>query len=206
MTRLRNWRLLAVLAIAVLGTVVNLQALNTQAKPFVQGNNEFEIDRYIGDSNWVENAPLILSNYFKTVRITHVRNDMNLTETNNVVRSFGVRDEVVRIFNHAVANYDHFPIDYREVYIHDRNGRHKALSRAVLKNYIHKLPFGSNVLNVACAPKISKDCTLSIYWNSNTQLRSQEVTFVAVRVEANFFALIERNLLNRLSAGASRAK
>ncbi|MEO0024038.1 MAG: hypothetical protein RL196_479 [Actinomycetota bacterium] len=205
MTRIGNWRLLAVLIVAAVGLIANLQALNTQAKPFTTDNTQFEISRYIGDSDWVENAPLILSNYFKTVRITHVRNDMAVSDTNNTVRSFGVRDEVVRIFNHAIANYDHFPIDYRNVYVHDRAGRHKALSKSLLKNYVHKLPFGGKVLGVTCAPKIAKDCTLSIYWNPNTQLRSQDVTFVAVRIENNFFALIERNLLNRLTEGAKRA-
>jgi hypothetical protein len=206
MTRLSNWRLPAVIAIAALGVAGNLAAYETQAKPFTSDGSDFEISRYVGDSDWVENAPLILSNYFKTVRITHVRNDMNVTAANNEVRSFGVRDEVVRIFNHAIANYDHFPIDYRNVFVHDRNGRHKALSKDILKNYVHKLPFGSDELGVTCAPKISKDCTVSIYWNPNTQLRSQAVTFVAVRIEGNFFALIERNLMKRLTAEVKHAE
>jgi hypothetical protein len=45
---------------------------------------------------------------------------------------------------------------------------------------------------------VDKNCTLGLYWNPQTTRRGDDVTFIAVRIHNNFFALIEQNLFDRL--------
>ena len=207
MNRLKNWRLAVILLVALGVVAGNAYSLKSGARPFTHTNSEFRVNHYIGDSSWVENAPLILSNHFKSVRLLDVKNVLTVPKgtVGAKVEGFGVQDEIVRIFNHASADYSHSPLDYREVYFDPQTKQHKVITRANLLKYRYWLPSGQGYMNVHCAPLVEHNCTLGLYWNKNKTHRGQDVTFVAVRVHNNFFALIEQNLFNDLTKGAPRA-
>ena len=200
MNRLKNWRFSIVILIAITVFSGNILSVVTGARPFTHNNTEFRVNHYIGDSSWVENAPLILSNHFHSVHLLNVRNELTVAPgtVGAKVQGFGVQDEIVRIFNHATADYTDYPLDYRDVYSAAPSNKVKVLTRANLFKYRHWLPSGEGYMNVHCAPLVEHNCTLGLYWDPKNTHRGDDVTFVAVRVHKNFFALIEQNLLNKL--------
>jgi len=193
---LTNWRLVLI-ALVTLGVLAgNAYSLKSGARPFTHTNTEFRVNHYIGDSSWVENAPLILSNHFRKVRLLDVKNELTVKDMKSAkVEGFGVQDEIVRIFNNASADYSHSPLDYREVYFDPATKLHKVITREGLLKYRHWLPSGNGYMNVHCAPLVEHNCTLGLYWNPRQTHRHDSVAFVAVRVHNNFFALIEQNLI-----------
>ena len=207
MNRLKNWRFLAIVAITVAVLGGNALSIATGSRPFTHTNGEFRVNHYIGDSSWVENAPLVLSNHFKKVHLVDVKNVLTVEKgaVNPQVQGFGVQDEIVRIFNHASADYTNYPLDYREVYFDPATKLHKEITRASLLKYRYWMPSGEGYMNVHCAPLVAKNCTLGLYWDKYKTHRRDSVTFVAVRVHNNFFALIEQNLFNRLTKAAPHA-
>ena len=204
---LKNWRL-ALIVLVTLGVLAgNAISLKSGARPFTHTNTEFRVNHYIGDSAWVENAPLILSNHFRKVRLLNVKNVLTVPKgtVGAKVEGFGVQDEIVRIFNHASADYSQSPLDYRDVYFDPQTKKDKVLTRAKLLPYRYWLPSGQGYMNVHCAPLVEHNCTLGLYWDAKLTHRSDSVAFVAVRVHKNFFALIEQQLFNKLTKAAPHA-
>ena len=207
MNRFKTWRFLGIILICLGVVAANAYSLVTGARPFTKGNAEFRVNHYIGDSSWVENAPLILSNYFKAVHLLNVRNDLTVPKgtVDAQVQSFGVQAEIVSIFNHATADFTKYPLDYRNVFFAAPNDQVKVLTATRLRPYLHTVPSGETYMSVHCAPLVDNNCRLGLYWDSKATHRSDKVTFVAVRVNRNFFALIEQNLLNKLTEAAPHA-
>jgi hypothetical protein len=207
MHRLKNLRFLGIILICLGVVAGNAYSLATGARPFTKGNAEFRVNHYIGDSSWVENAPLILSNYFKAVHLIDVKNDLTVPKgvVNAQVQSFGVQAEIVQIFNHASADFSKYPLDYRNVYFAAPNNKIKVITTTGLRPYLQDSPSGETYMNVHCAPLVEHNCMLGLYWDTKTTHRSDKVTFVAVRVQRHFFALIEQNLLNKLTEAAPHA-
>ena len=207
MNRLKNWRFAVIVLVCLAVVAGNAYSLKSGARPFTHTNTEFRVNHYIGDAAWVENAPLILSNHFKSVHLKNVKNVLTVPKgtVGAKVEGFGVQDEIVRIFNHATADYTKSPLDYREVYADPQTKQDKLITRAKLLKYRYWLPSDHGYMNVHCAPLVEKNCTLGLYWNKKTTHRSDNVTFIAVRVHKNFFALIEENLFNYIVKAAAHA-
>ncbi len=207
MNRLKNWRFLAIVLICLGALAGNAYSLKTGARPFTHQNAEFRVNHYIGDSAWVENAPLVLSNYFKSVHLVDVKNDLTVPKgvVNPQVQGFGVQSEIVSIFNHATADYTSYPLDYRNVYFAAPKNNVKLFTRESLLKYRYWLPSGQGYMNVHCAPLVEHNCTLGLYWDPLQTHRGDDVTFVAVRVRESGFALIEQNLFNELIKAAAHA-
>jgi hypothetical protein len=203
----RNWRFLVAVIICAVVVAGNAVSIATGGRPFTHNNSEFRVNHYIGDSSWVENAPLILSNHFREVHLLNVRNELTAAKgtVDPKVQGFGVQDEIVRIFNHATADYTNYPLDYRSVYYPVPNDQIKVLTPLKLAKYLHKMPTGEDAMSVHCAPLVRHNCTLGLYWDQHQTHRSDAVTFVAVRVDHNFFALIEQGLFNKLIKAAPGA-
>jgi hypothetical protein len=185
----------------------NTYSLVTGPRPFTHASVDFRVAHYIGDAGWVENAPLILSNYFKEVHLLNVKNDLTVPKNaaGVTVQSFGVQSEIVRIFNNATADYSNYPLDYRNVYFAAPNDKVKVLTRIDLLKYRHFTPSGEGYMQVHCAPLVGKNCTLGFYWDANLTKRKDRVTFVAVRIQKDAFGLIEQKLFNKLIKAAPHA-
>lgn len=172
------WRfgaLLAAFALVAIGNVVNLQTV----LPFYSGYHIHRINDMIEDQQWVEAPPVVLSNNFKNVHVSHVGKPKE--------DGFGFQQELVNIFKVDSVDYSGSPIDVRG-----------KLTPADLEAYRqYPAPDARKQdANTHCNRKGSKYCTMAIYWDDTYPTTSAE--FVGVHLTDNGYALVERSILEQL--------
>ena len=170
---LKSWRfwLAAVTLVAVAFANV---ALAPKRLPFTKGNREFNVSRMIESRQWVEAAPVVLTNHFRKVTVTNVGDRFG--------NGFGFERELVDIFGVAEVRRASDPIDVRD-----------RLSLDELK------PYQQFAAEVHCSGRTSKYCGFQIYWNAKSAAR--DVTFIGVLTSDDSYALVEKHLLLALLGG-----
>ena len=193
MIRVKNLRIVTVAVLATLVIGLNLNAMSGAGQPFTTGNTVFDVKKYVGDSAWIENAPIVLASRFKQVRLVNVRSDYKAVSGSNAgaVLGFSVQQEIVDIFGGVEADYSEYPLDFRST--------QTGLNFENLKPYRLRLPWGGYEAVVRCVPATAKDCTLAMFWNKTTVGRHDDATFIGVRLNDNAFALIEKHLFEQLN-------
>ncbi|MEY4367993.1 MAG: hypothetical protein RLZ28_1408 [Actinomycetota bacterium] len=193
MIRVKNLRIvtIAIVASGIIG--VNLAAFTSSGDPFTSGNTVFEVKKYVGDSDWIENAPIVLAGRFKHVRLVNVRSDYKAIAESDAgdVVGFSVQKEIVDIFGGVDADFSDYPLDFRST--------QTGLNFENLKPYQFRLPWGGYEAEVRCVPATAKDCTLAMFWNKTTVRRHDDATFIGVRLSDSAFALIEKHLFEQLN-------
>ena len=188
---MQNLRIGALAIVATLVVGANLSALATSSEPFTTGNSVFDVKKYVADSEWIENAPIVLTSQFKNVRLVNVKSDFNKSAVANEVEGFSVQQEIIDIFGGVEADYSEYPLDYRATTT--------LLTPDNLKPFAHRLPWGSFDTEVHCVPAVAKDCSLAMFWDKSTVRRQKLTTFIAVRLRGNTFALVEKQLFDQLN-------
>jgi len=192
--RVKNLRILTIAVVAALVVWANIGAMGDTGQPFATGNTVFDVKKYVGDSDWIENAPIVLGRNFKHVTLINIKSDVKgVTEQQkSSVQGFSVQKEIVDIFGGVDANYSEFPLDFRNTTT--------GLTLENLKPYQFQLPWEKTEAEVHCVPAVAADCTLALFWNKATVRRNQDATFIGVRLRGNFFGLVEEHLFEQLGA------
>ncbi|MEN9752890.1 MAG: hypothetical protein RL670_581 [Actinomycetota bacterium] len=169
----RNWRFWLVVLLTLAVAAANV-AIAPKRLPFTKGNHDFNVAQIIEDLAWVEAAPVVLTNHFRKVSVTHIGDRFK--------NGFGFEHEIVGIFGIKSVLRASDPIDVR--------GRLSAAQLA---------PFSHYNSEVHCSGRNSKYCGFQIYWDAASAPR--DATFVGLLTTADTYALIESNLLKRLLGG-----
>jgi hypothetical protein len=195
----KAWRFIA-LAVVIVGIVIANIALapiasiddgkggfvDRRVLPFSKGYTLFKVSEIVEDYAWVEAAPVVLANHFKHVHVYNVGDVLK--------NGFSFQQELVRIYKTDSVDRSHDPIDLR--------GKINFTALNVFKQYPARAQYKGGTLPPDTAPthcggRVSKYCAFSIYWDDRFPTTS--ATFVGVRLSDNSYALVEKNLLAKLT-------
>lgn len=177
----KYWRfgaLLLAFALVGIGNIVNLPHL----LPFYSGYNVHKINEMIEDQQWVEAPPVVLSNHFKHVHVSHVGKPKE--------DGFGFQQELVDIFKVDSVDYNGSPIDLRGKVTPEQLEPYRQYPAPDARK---------QDANTHCNRKGSKYCTMAIYWDDRFATTSAE--FVGVHLTDSGYALVERSILEQLLGG-----
>ncbi|MEN9753185.1 MAG: hypothetical protein RL670_876 [Actinomycetota bacterium] len=166
----KSWRFWLV-ALSCLTVAFANVAAAPKRLPFTKGNHDFNVAQIIENTGWVEAAPVVLTNHFRKVSVSHVGDRFE--------NGFGFERELVGIFGIASVQRATDPIDVRD--------RLTAAELAEFEQYRSE---------VHCSGRNSKYCDFQLIWDSKHAPR--DARFIGLLTTDNSYALIEANLLKRL--------
>ena len=199
MKPLKAWRFIA-LAAAIVGIVAANLAfapiasiddgeggfVDRRVLPFSKGYTLFKVSEIVEDYAWVEAAPVVLANHFKHVHVYRVGSVLK--------NGFSFQQELVRIYKIDSVDRSQDPLDLR--------GKISFTALSAYKQYPARSAYKGGTLPPDLAPthcggRKSKYCSFAIYWDDRFPTTSG--TFVGVQLSDNSYALVEKNLLAKLT-------
>lgn len=181
MNTLKSWRFWVLNAVIAGITFANLFVLS-HTQPFFGHNKTFSVNRMIEHSQWVEGAPVVLTNHFSQVDVNHIGD--------RFANGFGFETELVDIFKVNSVNRSKDPIDVR--------------GKITLKQLMHYRYYKTTT---HCSGGTSKYCNLVIIWD--VQNSAPYRTFMGLRSDdtvlpasggkmVKTFVLLDSNLFRNL--------
>lgn len=134
----RSWALVSFMAVVVLLNVFVLP----RSLPFIGHGQTLQIKQIIEDSQWVEGAPVFLTNHFKNVSVNHLGD--------RFANGFSFEDSLAEIYGVKSVDRSKDPIDISSV-----------VSETDLMQYAHY------ETTTHCFGGSSKYCNLLIIWDSS---------------------------------------
>lgn len=178
MNTLKSWRFWVLNLVMVTVAFMNLFVLS-HSQPFMGHNKTFNVNRVIQHSTWVEGAPVVLTNHFSQVDVSHIGDRFK--------NGFGFESELVGIFKVHSVDRKQDPIDLRG-----------KITLKDLQRYDHYQT------TTHCSVYTSKYCSLHLLWDSGNSAPYR--SFIGARLDDTFiggktvavFALIDENVFRNL--------
>jgi hypothetical protein len=154
MNTLKSWRFWVATLAAAVTAFLNLFVLD-HSLPFIGHNKTFGINRVIEHSQWVEGAPVVLTNHFSQVSVNHIGSRFG--------KGFGFESELIGIFKVHSVDRSQNPIDIRD-----------KISMKALLHYRHY------ETTTHCKGSQTKYCNLWIVWDAGNSAPYR--TFIGTKV------------------------
>jgi hypothetical protein len=155
MNTLKSWRFWVMNVTIAVVAFANMFVLS-HSLPFMGHNKTFGINRIIEHSQWVEGAPVVLTNHFSTVSVNHIGDRFK--------NGFGFESELIGIFKVHSVDRSQDPIDIR--------------GKVPLKTLLHYRRYETTT---HCSGQSSKYCNLWIVWDGGNSAPYR--TFIGVQVD-----------------------